>query len=76
MISKIQTMRKDAGFEVMDHIRVFVNGNTKVAQIVMANKPAIAEKVLADEILTDTETANKKEWNVNGEKVTIGVEKV
>ena len=76
VISKIQTMRKDAGFEVMDHIRVFVNGNAKVAQIVMANKPAIAEKVLADEILTDTETANKKEWNVNGEKVTIGVEKV
>ena len=76
VISKIQTMRKDAGFEVMDHIRVFVNGNVKVAQIVMANKPAIAEKVLADEILTDTETVNKKEWNVNGEKVTIGVEKI
>ena len=47
-----------------------------MAQIVMANKPAIAEKVLADEILTDTETVNKKEWNVNGEKVTIGVEKI
>ncbi len=76
VISKIQTMRKDAGFEVMDHIKVSVNGNAKVAQIVMKNKPAIAEKVLADEIFTDTETANTKEWNVNGEKVIIGVEKI
>ncbi len=76
VISKIQTMRKDAGFEVMDHIKVSVNGNAKVAQIVMKNKPAIAEKVLADEIFTDTETSNAKEWNVNGEKVIIGVEKI
>lgn len=76
VISKIQTMRKDAGFEVMDHIRVAINGNERVAQIVMANKPAIAEKVLADEILADAEMPNMKEWNVNGEKVTVGVEKI
>lgn len=76
VISKIQTMRKDAGFEVMDHIRVAINGNERVAQIVMANKPAIAEKVLADEILADAEMQNMKEWNVNGEKVTVGVEKI
>ena len=74
VISKIQTMRKDAGFEVMDHIRVAINGNSKVAEIVNANKTAISEKVLAEEILTDTELAVSKEWNVNGEKVTIGVE--
>ena len=67
-------MRKDAGFEVMDHIRVAINGNSKVAEIVNANKTAISEKVLAEEILTDTELAVSKEWNVNGEKVTIGVE--
>ena len=76
VISKIQTMRKEAGFEVMDHIKAAVNGNAKVAQIVNANSEAISEKVLANEILTDAELAIAKEWNVNGEKVTIGVEKV
>ncbi len=76
VISKIQTMRKDAGFEVMDHIKVTVNGNARVAEIVNANKAAIAEKVLADEILTDAELSNVKEWNVNGEKVIVGVEKI
>ena len=74
VISKIQTMRKDAGFEVMDHIKVAVNGNSKVAEIVNANRKAISEKVLAEDIVTDTELAVCREWNVNGEKVTIGVE--
>ena len=74
VISKIQTMRKDAGFEVMDHIKVAINGNEKVAGIVEANKAAISEKVLADEIVTDQNFAVSKEWNVNGEKVVIGVE--
>ena len=76
VISKIQTMRKDAGFEVMDHIRVSLAGNEKLAEIVKKNRDAIAAKVLADEILTDTSLAVSKEWNVNGEKVTIGVEKI
>ena len=76
VISKIQTMRKDAGFEVMDHIRVSLAGNEKLAEIVKKNREAIAAKVLADEILTDISLAVSKEWNVNGEKVTIGVEKV
>ncbi len=75
VISKIQTMRKDANFEVMDHIKVAINGNAKIAEIVSANQKAISEKVLADEIVTDKDLANTKEWNVNGEKVTIGVEK-
>ncbi len=76
VISKIQTMRKDVNFEVMDHIKVAINGNAKIAEIVNANKEAISEKVLASEIVTDTELATMKEWNVNGEKVTIGVEKI
>ena len=76
VISKIQTMRKDANFEVMDHIKVAINGNAKIAEIVSANQKAISEKVLADEIVTDKDLANAKEWNVNGEKVTIGVEKM
>ncbi len=75
VISKIQTMRKDADFEVMDHIKVSIDGNQKIADIVKANENAIAEKVLADAIVTDASLAISKEWNVNGETVTIGVEK-
>ena len=76
IISKIQTMRKDAGFEVMDHIKVSINGNEKLAAIVSGNVEAIAGKVLADEMLNDTELSVSKEWNVNGENVVIAVEKV
>ena len=76
VISKIQTMRKDAGFEVMDHIKVAVNGNEKIAGIVNDNRAAISEKVLAEAIVIDEPVSVTKEWNVNGEKVTIGVEKV
>ena len=75
VISKIQTMRKEADFEVMDHIKVAVSGNEKIAEVVNNNKEAISEKVLADAILTDAELAISKEWNVNGEKVVISVEK-
>ena len=75
VISKIQTMRKDADFEVMDHIRVAINGNEKIADIVRRNEAAIAQKVLADEILVDMPLEISREWNVNGENVTIGVAK-
>ena len=75
MISKIQTMRKEADFEVMDHIKVSVNGNTKLAAIVEKNKEAIAGKVLADELVEGLDLAISKEWNVNGEIVTISIEK-
>ena len=75
VISKIQTMRKEADFEVMDHIKVSIDGNQKIADIVKANEAAISEKVLADAIVTDASLAISKEWNVNGETVTIGVEK-
>ena len=75
IISKIQTMRKDSGFEVMDRIKVGIAGNDKIAAIVAKNEKAIADKVLADSIDKDAVYANSKEWNVNGEKVTISVEK-
>ncbi len=75
IISKIQTMRKDADFEVMDHIRVSMNGNEKLAVIAARNQEAIAGKVLADQMLTDVELAVSKAWNVNGEEVTISIEK-
>ena len=75
IISKIQTMRKDAGFEVMDHIRVSLNGNDKLAAIAQKNREAICGKVLADELTAGETYSVEKEWNVNGETVTISVEK-
>ena len=75
VISKIQTMRKEAGFEVMDHISVSVTGNEKIAEIVKKNAAAISEKVLADEILYGETLDMAKEWKVNGETVELGVKK-
>ncbi len=74
VISKIQTMRKDADFEVMDHITVYISGNEKIADIVKKNADAIGEKVLANTFMYEA-GGIVKEWNVNGEKVVIGVEK-
>lgn len=73
IISKIQTMRKDADFEVTDHITVYVNGNDKIADIITENEASIAGKVLADKIVTGKMTENGKEWNVNGENVILAV---
>ena len=75
VISKIQTMRKEADFEVLDHIKVSICDNAKLSAIVEKNQTVIAGKVLADSISSDETLAISKEWNVNGEKVTIGVEK-
>ena len=74
VISKIQTMRKDSDFEVMDHIKVAISGNEKIAEVVKKNESVIGEKVLADEFIFEDVLANKKQWNVNSENVTIGVE--
>ncbi len=76
VISKVQTMRKDSGFEVMDHIKVSVTGNDKIADVVKANADAISTKVLANEIVYDSEVTGAKNWDINGESVTIGVEKI
>ena len=75
IISKIQTMRKDAGFEVMDHISVSIKDNEKLSALVMKNKDSIAQKVLADEIVSNKDLAVEKEWNINGENAVIGVQK-
>ena len=75
VISKIQTMRKDSDFEVMDHIKVYVSGNDRIAEVIRKNEAAISEKVLADAIVYDTDCENSKSWNVNGEDVNIGVQK-
>ena len=75
IISKIQTMRKDSGFEVMDHIHLSLSGNEKLYDIAVRNASSICTKVLADQIQKDVTLANEKEWDINGEKLTIGVEK-
>ena len=75
LISKIQNMRKDSGFEVMDRIRVSILGNEILAKVAEKNKEAICGKVLADELSYDKTFAVSREWDVNGEKVTICVEK-
>ena len=76
VISKIQTMRKEAGFEVMDHISVYQANNDKIAEIARKNKDAISGKVLADELTSGAEYGVSKEWNINGENAVIAVERV
>ena len=75
IISMIQTMRKEAGFEVMDHIRVYFAQNDKIKALVDSNNAEIKDEVLANEICFDTIKGYNKEWNINGETVVIGVEK-
>ena len=75
IISKIQTMRKESGFEVTDHIRVSINGNDKLSGIAQKNKEAISGKVLADELTSGAEYGVSKEWNINGENAVIAIEK-
>ena len=75
VISKVQTMRKDAGFEVMDHIQLYVKDNDKVKDIVQKNEESLCSDVLADGVTYDEVTGFTKEWSINGEKVTLGVEK-
>ena len=76
IISKIQTMRKDADFEVTDHIRVYIDSNEAISEVVRKNRETIADKVLADEMHTGRMNGIAKEWNVNGEDVMIGIEKI
>ena len=74
VISKIQTMRKDSDFQVTDRIKVYVTGNAKIAEVMEKNADEITRVVLGDACVMDAACDNSKEWNINGEKVTIGVE--
>ena len=76
IISKIQTMRKDSGFEVMDNVRIAFSGNACIQDIALRNKDEILEETLGVELLTDKTLTHSKSWNINGESVTISVEKV
>ena len=73
VISKIQNMRKDSGFEVMDHIDLYVSGNDKVAEIIKRNETEILQNVLGEAIVYGEACENSKEWSLNGEKVILGV---
>ena len=75
LISKIQTMRKEADFQVTDHIVVSVMDNDKLTAIVKANEDQIKSEVLADEVVYDSENGYAKEWNINGEVVKLSVMK-
>lgn len=75
LVSKIQTMRKDAGFEVMDRINVYVSGNDKIAALMEKNAEQVKAVVLADNIIAGEAKGFTKDWNINGEDVTLGVEK-
>ena len=76
IISKIQTMRKDANFEVMDRIIISMKDNNKIKEIIENNQVEIKAEVLADEIIFDDTVGYTKEWNLNGENVTLAVQKV
>jgi isoleucyl-tRNA synthetase len=69
-------MRKDAGFEVMDHIVVSQSGNDKIKDILTRNEVEIKSEVLAEDLILDHAKGFTKEWNLNGENVVLGVEKI
>ena len=76
IISKVQTMRKEAGFEVMDHIVIYQQGSEKIGEVLNANQDTILNEVLAERIVCGELSGYTKEWSINGETVTLGVEKV
>ena len=76
LVSKIQTMRKEAGFEVMDKIRVYAKDNDKIVSIMKNHGDEIKSEVLAEEIVTGETKGYEKEWNINSEKVAMAVERI
>ena len=75
LISKIQTMRKEAGFEVVDHIVLSQTGNERIAEIIKKNEAVIKNDTLADEIIYNNVEGYTKDWNLNGENTSLGVSK-
>lgn len=75
LISKVQTMRKEAGFEVVDHIVLSQTGNERIAEIIKKNEAVIKNDTLADEIVYSKVEGYTKDWNLNGENTSLGVSK-
>ena len=76
IISKVQTMRKEADFQVTDKIIVSCSGNEKIEKILQNNQEEIRSEVLAAEVKLGNTTGYVKDWNINGEDVTLGVERI
>lgn len=76
LISKVQTMRKEAGFEVTDHIELFLKDNDKILDIVKSNETELKTEVLCDKITYANIDGYEKEWNLNGENIIVGVKKI
>ena len=76
IISKVQTMRKEAGFEVTDHIRLTIDGTDVIRALAEKYKAEIAPDVLADELIVTAPAGYTKEWDINGEQAVLGVEKL
>ena len=71
IISKIQTMRKDADYNVTDKIVLGVSGNDKITEIINTNAEEIKRVCLINDITADTSSGDVKDWNINGEKVVF-----
>ena len=76
IISKVQTMRKEADFEVTDKITVYCRGNEKIAELLLSHKEEIQSEVLALDIRIGETNGYVKDWNINGEAVSLGVERL
>ena len=75
VISKVQTMRKEADFEVTDKIKIYVKGNAKIEEILSKHKNQLMSEILATDLVLGETAGYEKEWNINGEKVELAVEK-
>ena len=73
IISKVQTMRKECGLEVTDHIALDLSGNPKLTAIAAKNEAFIREITLADSVSYNAPAGTSKEWNINGEKLTLSI---
>lgn len=76
LVSKIQTMRKEAGFNVMDHIKITLNGSREICNVASECSKSISGDTLADELCIGEPFGYTREWNINGENVIIGVERI
>ena len=75
IISKVQTMRRDSKFEVTDRIKIYASGNDRLAEIIRRNAAEIKTITLADEIISAA-AENSRDWDINGEKISLGVAKI
>ena len=76
IVSKIQTMRKDSDFNVMDHIAVSITGSEKIKSILEKNSAEFVKAVLCDELIYSESDGISKDWNINGEDVVITVKRL